>query len=104
METQDISRKNIFKSLTTADVSFVYSGRPGCACGCRGKYWFSSAFKKVAEQRFRTVSDTMVRHVIRVFQNADAKDIQDYGDFFALDVSEKRTYTLYLKQFEQARA
>lgn len=21
------------------EIDFVYSGKPGCGCGCRGKYW-----------------------------------------------------------------
>lgn len=25
-------------AVTVKDVEWVYSGRPGCGCGCRGKY------------------------------------------------------------------
>lgn len=34
---EDISRDRILQ-LDRADVVRVYSGRPGCACGCRGNY------------------------------------------------------------------
>lgn len=34
-------------SIQQDDVLSVYSGKPGCACGCRGKYSYAS--KLVAE-------------------------------------------------------
>lgn len=35
------------EAVNLADVLKVYSGRPGCACGCRGKYTYSVAHREL---------------------------------------------------------
>lgn len=35
-------------ALSLADIASAYSGRPGCACGCRGNYRYSSAHREWA--------------------------------------------------------
>ncbi len=30
--------EEIIQSLTPSDIRQAYSGKPGCACGCKGKY------------------------------------------------------------------
>lgn len=37
--------------IDVARVTAVYTGRPGCACGCRGKYRYASAHASKAGQR-----------------------------------------------------
>ena len=37
-------------TLTTNEVRSVYSGRPGCCCGCRGKHTVNPLFRAEAEQ------------------------------------------------------
>ena len=31
--------KTLKEPIKVEDIGKVYSGRPGCCCGCRGKYW-----------------------------------------------------------------
>jgi hypothetical protein len=39
-------------TISQRDVQSVYSGRPGCCCGCRGKHTYASAtYKDAAKQR-----------------------------------------------------
>lgn len=42
--------KNILE-VSKADVMEVYSGRPGCACGCQGKYSVNPAHKALADAK-----------------------------------------------------
>lgn len=38
------------QKLAAADLLSVYSGRPGCACGCRGKWSYNAARRREAER------------------------------------------------------
>jgi hypothetical protein len=38
MSTTHEQREEV-RGLDPAKVARVYSGKPGCGCGCRGKYW-----------------------------------------------------------------
>lgn len=72
-------------------VSKVYSGRPGCACGCRGNYFSSSKFPSEG----KVVNDKMVARVVKLF-NDNLDKVEDYGDgIFVYNPSENRTYTVY---------
>jgi hypothetical protein len=43
------------------DVASYYTGRPGCACGCRGTYRYSEAHREMSgERRGYSVSDDEV--------------------------------------------
>lgn len=44
--------------LTAADVVRVYSGKPGCACGCRGTYYepASPSFRRVVSNTLRRIA------------------------------------------------
>ena len=37
-------------AVDLSKVAFAYSGRPGCACGCRGNYRYASAHREWAEK------------------------------------------------------
>lgn len=37
-------------TVTTDDILRVYSGRPGCGCGCRGKYRYNPKHKDEATE------------------------------------------------------
>ena len=87
-------------------VSSVYSGRKGCACGCRGKYSYASAFKCERPSYLEGdegVSDRSVKVIVgkvtRFLQdpNSDVKGVMfdPAGDYFAVDMGHDQTYTLY---------
>jgi len=41
--------KQHLASLTVSDIIKAYSGKPGCACGCNGKYCITAENRKEAE-------------------------------------------------------
>lgn len=74
--------------LYAANIVRVYSGKPGCGCGCRGRYW--------PEEDGMEPSANDVRQIARIRQIMagrirDAKS-QD-GTFFIED--DKRYYWAY---------
>lgn len=60
--------------LKVEDVAVVYSGRPGCGCGCRGKYWVNPAWLAQATKRRgyeyapEEISLQQVRRVLGIIQ------------------------------------
>lgn len=83
-------------------ITSVYSGRKGCACGCKGKYSYASAYCYEGDD---CVSDRSVSKI--------AKTVEDYlrdgsvvkrvrlapgGDWLAVDLYHDRTYTLYFAE------
>lgn len=83
----------------------VYSGRPGCMCGCRGKHTYARAF--VAEGSKRRgyavdqgeVSDRSVRTIVRKLNADPATKVEDGIAFLDLG---HRCYAAYLR--EETRA
>lgn len=75
-------------ALTPAALASAYSGRPGCACGCRGNYRYASAHREWAgRNRGYAVCDEDVndRAVARLLANARAAaaagwDVAAYTD------------------------
>lgn len=69
------------------EVEKVYSGKPGCACGCRGKYWESGP---------------MVKRIVKMFNEFPAGATQDLkGNWAELtnDASpSQRVYVIYFKK------
>lgn len=66
--------KNILE-VSKADVMEVYSGRPGCACGCQGKYSVNPAHKALADAKRGYVLDdninmAQVSRVLKIVQEA----------------------------------
>ena len=81
--------------IDVTKVGEVYSGRPGCACGCRGKYYHSSTPHEGYVEGDAT-DDKMVARVVKLF-NANLELVWDVGGgIFQFDLSEKRTYTVYM--------
>lgn len=90
-------------------VATVYSGRKGCACGCRGKYSYASAFAcdrlsyyvdndGVNDRSVRTIANKVAAlladpnsDVARVHVGADIHD----RPYVAVDMANDRTYTVY---------
>lgn len=60
--------------VTEQEVGKVYSGKPGCGCGCRGKYWVHPAHAQAesAERGYAyegsQISLTQVRRILRLMQ------------------------------------
>lgn len=69
----------LIAAITVADVSSVYSGKPGCCCGCKGNHRYNSAHVASASKNRGyavtpdEVNDRQVKKVLGVIQqNAEA--------------------------------
>ena len=88
-------------------VSAVYSGRKGCACGCRGKYTYASAFKAerpsyVDPDSNDGVNDRVVRAMVAkvesfVRDGSNVEGVMVDAEWFAVDMENDRTYTVYFR-------
>lgn len=83
--------------INAKNVTKVYSGRPGCGCGCRGKY---STDARNITRVTNIVNDALTQH------GTIDKTIDSYGDEFlrvgmkdgiAYFETEKRYYWVYTK-------
>lgn len=65
-----------FQPLTTDKVYSVYSGRPGCCCGCRGKHTYASRHRDWASRnrgypvRDEEVNDRTVTLIVNKINKA----------------------------------
>ena len=109
--------EEIVQSLTPADIMQAYSGKPGCACGCNGKYYCrpgsvdavtkSNGYAPDGE----SVSDRQVTRILRLVQaGALSQDfvpdlnvrheggwnVADDLQYVTVEVSPTRVYTVYL--------
>lgn len=89
---------SLLGSLTPAQLKRAYSGRQGCACGCRGKYYEQGTSPQHARQ---------VTRILRLIQKAlKTQPIEPDGDaqgltyvpgsHFALDTAEGRSLVVYI--------
>lgn len=86
-------------------VSAVYSGRQGCACGCRGKYSYADAHKADRPsycEGNEWVSDRTVKMLVNKVERLlrDGSEVAHVmvdtdGGWLAVDLHHDRTYTLY---------
>lgn len=63
----------------------VYSGRPGCMCGCQGTYWED-------KKAIKRIYNVMAKNSNNVYSYNDAID-----HFACLDYSPNRSYVVYYK-------
>ncbi len=84
------------KDLTIDKVMSVYSGLPGCACGCRGKHRYASAHVKIAGKhrgyavQSDEVSDRSVAIIFnRVKKHADQLEYPNCEDFFSVTLGNR---------------
>lgn len=66
----------VLRQVTPDAVMKVYTGKPGCGCGCNGRYWVNPAFVKKAEKgRGYTYEprDISLREVTRVLKEVQAR-------------------------------
>lgn len=115
----DATKANeIVQSLTVADILKAYSGKPGCACGCRGNYRVTPQNRKEADADTgyaygdEEVNERQVTRVLREIQaaathieyapdlNKAAGDshwnVDDELYYITAQVSPSRVYTVYL--------
>ena len=59
------------QEITPSQIVRVYSGKLGCMCGCKGKYYTS-----VADGTYSAVNPGMVTRVLRAIQAAPPEAIE----------------------------
>jgi hypothetical protein len=76
-----------------SEVVRVYSGKPGCACGCRGKY-----YPKKRDAQPTAKDCMMITRVYRLFEE-NLNHVTSWegseDELIVLDISDNRTYTIY---------
>ena len=92
------------RSLTANDVVSVYSGKPGCACGCNGNYRYAAKYAAEAGKDrgyvvdADEVNDKQVRRVLKLLQTADLGDstwlTSKDGEWYSVTLN-GRVYTVY---------
>lgn len=82
----------------TSKVTSVYSGRKGCACGCRGKYTRSSKHP-ADEAPTAPVNDRVVAQTVAKVEEAMRSGVAAFvmvdAEWIAVDMPHDRTYTVY---------
>lgn len=94
------------------EIMELYSGKPGCMCGCRGDYWSRSPEYQVDYMRGTLEGNkgikmfpTMLKKVYRKLKDESKKgNVKTYRDdgkdiIFYEDPDNKRSYVLYTKKF-----
>jgi len=85
-------------SIDVTKVASVYSGRPGCCCGCRGKHTHATGH---ATQDYHVVNDRTVRTIVNKVNRAIAagEKVEDCGDhafWERKDGDSVRVYIVYM--------
>lgn len=85
--------------LQPEDIQCAYSGKPGCACGCNGKYYYAKKFQAEAGKRRgypvtkNEVNDTQIVRILNVIkENAAAAEV---GSSYISVTVGNRVYTVY---------
>ena len=100
------------KMFDISRVQSTYSGRKGCACGCRGKYTYGSAHAG-ARPSYVTgdegISDRSVKATVSKIEkmlhdpHSEIAKVTVHGDsWLAVDMQHDRTYTIYFAEDEAA--
>lgn len=92
-------------ALTTDDVRSVYSGTPGCCCGCRGTHTVNPRFRsEVATARGYDVADdecnaSVIARILNTIKRHDehgTATIETERDYVAAE-TETRIWIAYLR-------
>lgn len=74
----------------------VYSGHPGCACGCQGTYWPNNSNDQPSSKdlrNFRRIYKLLTQNLSKIYSYKEYID-----EYVCLDIPEtNRTYTIYYK-------
>lgn len=90
------------QSLTIDNVLSVYSGKLGCACGCRGTHSYNPAHAEEAgaDRGYAVTADecseASVANILKAVQRANGAEIADDGSHASLE-TETRLYIVYLR-------
>lgn len=63
-------------TIKRANIVQVYSGRPGCMCGCRGEYRVAAKWRALADERRGyphedgEINDRQVERVLRILESS----------------------------------
>ncbi|MFA5395079.1 MAG: hypothetical protein WC346_03580 [Methanogenium sp.] len=83
--------------ISQAQIDKAYNGKPGCMCGCLGKYSVLKSSKET-EELGETVSPRSVNFVLNKLIKEAKRGIEVIGDYIYLMDIEDRRYALYLKK------
>lgn len=76
-----------------SEVKRVYSGKPGCMCGCNGNYWPEDRNAEPSEKdkkTFNRIYKIFQKNPDLVFTYPNSKD-----EFVFCDFSDSRIYVMY---------
>ena len=76
------------QELTPAQVVRAYVGKPGCMCGCKGKYYSTE------KKDYTIVNPAMVTKILRTVQ-ANEDLLEAYSNWYAARVGGKE-YVVYV--------
>ncbi len=98
------SVEQLLKKLDVVNVERVYSGKPGCMCGCNGKYSYSSTHVEKREDWQGKVSDKAVAIAVNKLQNyiqshteeqlqadIDRDDFSIASDYVCVDIESEKS-------------
>lgn len=97
-DIQDMTDEQI-QALTDEDILSVYSGRPGCACGCRGIHRYNPAYPAEGSKNrgYKVEPDEMnighVRKVLKIIKD-NAPDVERGSNNLAIETGGKH-YIVY---------
>ena len=77
--------------FTLANVKTVYSGKPGCMCGCRGKYSYAQGCEEGYDDQ---VNERSVKILFNKVMNNPAHKVEDNCAFVETDT---RNLVVYFK-------
>lgn len=88
-------------TLTEDKILSVYSGKPGCMCGCRGKHYYNPTHREEASKKRGyavedgEISPRMIKRVLGILQKTSSQ--VEYGArWISSDVGGRR-YVIYFK-------
>jgi len=78
------------KNIDLSKVFKVYSGKPGCMCGCRGNYRVASAHQEFSNKERgydydeKEISDRSVKRIVNLleqaFEQGEQVEYEDHSD------------------------
>lgn len=92
------------------EVAHVYSGKPGCCCGCRGKHTYASTYRQDSQDRrgYKINDDEVNDHTVRrIYKTVSRMLTEGVGermvedDFTSIE-TETRLYVIYWQDAEKA--
>lgn len=79
----------------------VYSGKPGCMCGCNGKYFYPSTVDQEAATKVRgysvddEISDSQVTRVVnKIHEHLDRAEVLP-GEYIAVQVNQRDYFAFF---------